>query len=270
MAAIAVAAESAPMGIVGRMATNAGFCHLQTAGDGLSMACRALQVFVRSLESEAGPLTMVESPNIPSVRIVAGLAVCSECLLVNIIRRMTRLTCQVFVLEGMTRVTGFACDHRMQTEERKRSQLMVKRNSTRKRLLIVTISTVSSQIPEMDVVALVTADTTGIHFLRLRLPWPGVTRHTRRVAVGSHESEVGPLAMVEVNFGPFLGPMTVAALDAETSGMHVFTRMTSRTILGELSFSGRLAVAGDTAGVGVGSLQGEAALLLVIEALLSP
>ena len=116
MAAVAVAAESTLMGIVGRMATTARFRRLQTAGHGLSMACRTLQVFVRSLESETGPLTMVETPNVPSVWIVAGLTVCSECLLVNIIRRMTRLTGQIFVLEGMTRVTGFACDHRMQSE----------------------------------------------------------------------------------------------------------------------------------------------------------
>lgn len=84
------------------------------------------------------------------------------------------------------------------------------------------------------------------------------------------EREVGPLSVIEVDFGPLLGPMTVTALDAETSGMHVFTRMTARTIFGELSFSGRLAVAGDTACVGVGSVQREAALFLVIEALLTP
>jgi hypothetical protein len=71
MAAIAVAAESTSMGIVGRMATIAGFHHLKAAGHGLSMACRALQVFVRSVESKARPLTVVESPNGPSVWVVA-------------------------------------------------------------------------------------------------------------------------------------------------------------------------------------------------------
>ena len=84
------------------------------------------------------------------------------------------------------------------------------------------------------------------------------------------EREVGPLSVIEVDFGPFQRPMTVAALDTETSGMHVFTRMTSGTILGELSFSGRLAVTGDTACVGVGSVQREAALFLVIDTLLTP
>lgn len=88
--------------------------------------------------------------------------------------------------------------------------------------------------------------------------------------MGSPEREVGPLSVIEVDFGPFLGPMTVSTLDAETSGMHVFTRMTARTIFGELSFSGRLAVAGDTVCVGVGSVQRETALFLVIEALLTP
>ena len=92
----------------------------------------------------------------------------------------------------------------------------------------------------------------------------------RCLAVGLVEWKSGALGMVEAEIGPFPRPVTVAALGAKAAGVHVFARVASRAILGELSFSGRLVVARDAARLQMGADQWETTLLLVIEALLVP
>ena len=75
------------------------------------MAGRAFQVFVRSVECEARATLVVELPDGPPVWIVAGLTLESERALVDVIGRMAGVTGAVFVLEGVSRMTGFAGDH---------------------------------------------------------------------------------------------------------------------------------------------------------------
>ena len=138
------------------------------------------------------------------------------------------------MLKGVIRVTRYACDHRMQSKERKGSQAVVERDSARKRIFIVTFRTVAAQTLEMYVVATMAADAAVIHLFRLRsprLPGTGVTRRTRSIAMRSAECEIGALSMVETDFGPFPGMMAVSAIGAESTRMDIFARMTSGTIL---------------------------------------
>jgi hypothetical protein len=64
---------------------------------------------------------------------------------VNIVCRVARTTRQVVMLKGVIRVTRFACDHRMQAKKRKGSQVVVERDSARKRIFIVSFCTVPAQ-----------------------------------------------------------------------------------------------------------------------------
>ena len=131
------------------------------------MAVRALQVFVRSVEYEIRAAIMVESPDGPSVWIVARLALEPERALVNVIARMAGVTGAVFVLKGVSRMTRFAGDHCVESKQGKRSQTMVKCNSARKGFLVVTFVAIRPQLLAMYVVTLVAGNAAGIHLSKL-------------------------------------------------------------------------------------------------------
>ncbi len=145
---------------------------------------------------------------------------------------------------------------------------MVENDSARKGFFVVTFIAIRAELPAMDVVTLMAGDAAGIHLSKLG--GTRMARLARHLAVGLAERKSGALGVVEAEIGPFRRPVTVAALGAKAAGVHIFARVAFRAILGELSFPGRLPVAGDAVRPRMGADQRKPALLLVIEALLEP
>jgi hypothetical protein len=251
------------------MAADAGFRQTGASRHRLPMACRTFQILVCALERKGSAPSVIESPHVPSIRIVARRTVGAERPLVNVLGRMAGLAARVVQLKGVIPMARFAAAHPVQTEQRKGSQVVVERDAFDERVFPVTACTILPQLSAMDIVAPVASYTADV-LDRLFGPWPRVTRHTRCVAMCASQCKFRLDAVVEANFGPFLGSMAVVAGSSESSCVHVLRRMASGASLGQLEFAGWLPVTRIAIRPAVRARQSEAALPFVIEALLPP
>lgn len=77
------------------------------------------------VQGEIGVDIVIESPEIPAIRIMAAPAILSEGFLVRIVRRMTRAAGGVLLLECVVAMARLAGRDRMQPEQGKFRQIMV-------------------------------------------------------------------------------------------------------------------------------------------------
>lgn len=125
MTVIAVAPEAAAMCVVSGMAADARLPHLKLARHRLPMTSRAFEILVRAVESKARALVVIEPPDVPCVGVVTVVALCPQRSFVLIVRLVTGVTAVVVVSKLVVGVTRFTGRHRVQAQERKRSQVVV-------------------------------------------------------------------------------------------------------------------------------------------------
>ncbi len=129
---------------------------------------------MRTIERKARLLPMVESPDGPSVRIVAGRTAGAESPIVNIIRGVAGLTAQFIQPVGVVAMAGLASHHRVETEKWKGSQIVIEGDALKERHFAVTIAAIPTQFPSVHVVSGVADDAAG-RVLRLLFPRPRMT-----------------------------------------------------------------------------------------------
>ena len=88
MAVVAFAAEAPAMGVVGGVAADTGLRHLVFETHRLPMACATFEILMSTVENEIRTLTVVETPDPPSIRVVTLIAFIAERSLVLVVRLM--------------------------------------------------------------------------------------------------------------------------------------------------------------------------------------
>src|ERR1700726_1600142 len=114
MAAIALRAVLAEMPVILVVTDPALHLHLHRARR-VVMAIGALQLLVGAQERKMSLLGVIESPNLPSVRRVAALALLAEAALVHVIVRVALVACRRRPAERQRRVALRAADDPVQS-----------------------------------------------------------------------------------------------------------------------------------------------------------
>ena len=99
---------------------------------------------------------------------------------------------------------------------------------------------------------------------------PRVAARAGASLVRASKGKLGVPGVVESGFRPTRRRMASTALLAESAGVNIVACVTTRTRLRQLSFAGRLPMAGRAGRLAVSASQGKATLLLVIEILSTP
>ena len=115
MAAIALRAVLTEMPVILVVTDPALHLHLHRARR-VVMAIGALQLLVGAQERKVSLLGVIESPNLPSVRRVAALALFAEAALVHVIVRVALVALRRRLVERERRVALRAADHPMQPQ----------------------------------------------------------------------------------------------------------------------------------------------------------
>lgn len=85
MAAIALLAKTAVVGIITAVTGTAGLVQLDLSRYGLAMAALTMYLGVGTIELEIGILIVIEAPYPPAVRIVAGCAFAAESAFMHVV-----------------------------------------------------------------------------------------------------------------------------------------------------------------------------------------
>ena len=113
MAAVALRAVLTKMPVILVVTDPALHLHLHRARRFMMAIC-ALQLLVGAQERKMCLLAVIESPNLPSVRRVAALALFAEAALVHVIVRVALVALRRRPIERERRVALRAADHLMQ------------------------------------------------------------------------------------------------------------------------------------------------------------
>ena len=115
MAAVALRAVLAEMPVIFVVTDPALHLHLHRARR-VVMAIGALQLLVGAQERKVSLLGVIESPNLPSVRRVAALALLAEAALVDVIVRVALVALLRRPVERERRMALRTADHPMQPQ----------------------------------------------------------------------------------------------------------------------------------------------------------
>ena len=118
MAAVALRTVLTQVPIVLVMAGVALLRHPLRTGR-LAMAIGALQFAVRAEQREVRIARMIEGPQLPAVRRVAGFALFAQAAFVHVILRMAAIAGRGRVAESLRGMALHAADDAMQSEQRK-------------------------------------------------------------------------------------------------------------------------------------------------------
>ena len=110
-----------------------------------AVALFAQNIDMRTIERKARLHVMVESPDIPGDRVVAGIAALMEIAVVRVVFTMAGDTVAFFVAECLRRVTVFALILVVQAEKRKTCEIVIEKHRVLPIYFRVATSTSCSQ-----------------------------------------------------------------------------------------------------------------------------
>jgi hypothetical protein len=132
----------------------------------------------------------------------------------------------------------------------------------------VTGLAITSQALTMHVVTAMAGDATRFHFSFFHLG--NMTRRTARILVCTAKRELRLFSMIELDGSPRFWPMAITAIRSKAIPMNVFARVTSRTVLGQLTLAGSLPMARDAGCLGMCPSEWKTALRAVVEVFSTP
>jgi hypothetical protein len=213
VAGFAVSPEAPAVFVVATMTgeTLLGGSYAETAR--LRMTRLATQIFVSTCERKLGIAGVIENPDVPSIRIVTAGALGAESSLVGVVLGVTVHASGLRVAELRAGVAVLACDGRVQTQQRKATQIVIKEHLLVPGLLVVTDGTRALELASVNIVSRVTRSTIRDRFLLLR--GRPVTDRAVDFGVCAQQLEARSLFVIESRCLPLLRGVAVIALDAQ-------------------------------------------------------
>lgn len=261
--------EASSMGIVRSMTAPAGPRSLRTARHRTAMTSGTREVQVCIAQLEVRRHVMLESPELPPVRVVASLALSPQRPFMHVVRPMTALTRDVSCPVHVIVVARFTRGRRVDPQKRKIGQIVIEEHSARKRVFVVAVPTIRPKIPLMHIVHLMTSDAIRVSTF-LAVDPPRMACIARCPGMRSDEWELRSRIVIELHATPPTRGMAGSAVLTETTRMNVFTRVTAGTVLGKLSFTRRLAMTRATFRPLVSACERKSGLFAVIESRFLP
>lgn len=209
MACLATLAELAAMLVVGAVAGNAGRprARLPVGLFGVASTAHKTRMCTREAERRLG--VMVELPETPAIRIMTIAARGPKCLLVPVIFHMAGHAFPRCIAIRCCQVTPLAGNGRMQPDERKPRQSVIKLHLGIPRLFIVAAGTVFALLPFVHVILRMAGHTVHCRFLHRHARF--VTCRTLQSPVRSLEGKPGLRIMVKGRLLPAAGGMATLA-----------------------------------------------------------
>ena len=263
MAPTAIAAVGARVEIVFGVASGASRAELDLPRHRGSVAGEAVEVRVRAPQLERRLHRVVEAPDAPGVRRVARLASGTQSRQVDVVFDVARNARELCVPIPGSRVTLFAGDDSVESEQRQPRQVVVEEYVGGPGRLAVAALAVTSELAAMDVVSLVAVVASG--FDRRFVHVSHVAALAASVAVSAAQREIRSFVVIEFDRVPRERAVAIAAVVAAPSPMHVVGSVARDAVGGQLLFVELPSVARATASLGVRSFEGKPGLARVVE-----
>ena len=225
MTLLAALAESPPVDIV--LLVTQMTRHRQT---GIvrrhAMARIAMQFFMRAVEFKFGPLVVIKTPDIPSVRVVTHGTRLSQTPLVFVVLLVASNALAAYVFIGRCQVTVLTGHDRVQAQKRKPRDVVIEPHTLAPGPLVVTILAALALLALVHIVHLVA---------RMALEWQlvmdlsGVTSVARDLFMPTAQGVLGILAVVKADISPTLLGVAFLTLVAVPFLVRVVVSVTRNT-----------------------------------------
>ncbi len=191
--------EPALVLVIRRMTTNAALRRFRGESTLTGMAGVAVQPSMGTGQPEIRLAVMVKFPVRPAIRVVAvGAGVPQPPVMKSILVTVRAFGCGLF--ERRRLVAAFAGNNGMQSNQRKRGDIVVENNLCTPSFCTVASSTTRTQLAFVNVVSFVTVCTGAARFLQRQ--FPGVAGVALQFSVFSDQGKIGVLPVIEPDLFP--------------------------------------------------------------------
>lgn len=194
------------MDIILAVASVAACCQADAAPDRLLVAGMAIYTLVPPIQAEIGTGVMIELPQRPGVRVMAGLAVRPKPLPVYIVVLVTRVAVARRIGEHRGQMTFLTGSDRMQSNQRKACHVMIKSQLPRPAALVMATTTLFTQLSRMHVIRLVAVLALRAQILLIQLTAVACTAEQLIMLPTQRKVRFG--IMIKNHFVPASGPVT--------------------------------------------------------------
>lgn len=228
MAALAARAKRVAVHVIAFVAVDAVRAQLRELFSCLGMTGRADDLAMRTIKPEMGTLVVVEVPDAPVARVVAGPAVCTQSALVDVIASVACHALFARVLEPGARMAFSALHIQVPADKRKCRATMIEVRYF-PRCLCVTTRAVGSLLSGVPVVLAMTGKTLGEKFVaECPVQMAGFTGYVRMTPAKG----IARIAVVVEGRGcPFALKVTGFAASTQTAAVDILLCMTSIAVL---------------------------------------
>ena len=194
----------------------------------------ALQGLVRARQRVAALFVMIEAPARPPIGVVTGGTVGAEAAIVIAVS-VAACACLRRVLERLGAVAFLAGDHRMQSDQGKSRQVVIKGYLLTPTCLVVTALTGAAQLAVVRVILLMAGDARHGELVAIEVARVAALASDLRVPAA--ERKFGCLVVIETDRRPLAGGVAGLAIDAILAGVLVVETMAGDARPGEIFVS---------------------------------